>query len=100
MLQLKLYLIYPPMNAERDGVTHVVAEITSSRAINGLELNCGLLLQADDGIGPANGIDLGLQWEVFKEPLKLVAVPQKFERPSRRPHQKGGLHSKIPASAC
>ncbi|MEC0196895.1 hypothetical protein P4H35_11135 [Paenibacillus taichungensis] len=68
------------MNADRDGVTHVVAEIKSRRAINGLELICGLLIQADDGLGPSYGINLGLQWEVFKEPLKLVAVPQKLIR--------------------
>lgn len=80
MSQLKIYLNYPPMRADRDGVTHVVCDIKSSRAINGLELICGFLIQADDVLGPTYGNNQGLQWDVFKEPINLVAGEQRFVR--------------------
>lgn len=80
MSQIKLYLNYPPMNAYKDGVTHVVCDIKSSRAIRGIELICGFLIQADDVLGPTYGNNQGLQWDVFREPINLDEGMQTFVR--------------------
>jgi len=80
MSQLKFYLNYSPKSAERDSVTHVVVDIKSSRAINGLELICGFLIQANENGDPAYGNNQTLAWDVFKEPIDLAAGTQRFVR--------------------
>ncbi|WP_340014665.1 hypothetical protein [Paenibacillus sp. FSL K6-1318] len=80
MSQLKLYLNYPPINAYRDGVTHVVCDIKSSRKIGGLKLIYGFLIQADDVLGPAYGNNQKLQWDVYTEPIKLEEGVNNFAR--------------------
>nr|WP_154895289.1 hypothetical protein [Paenibacillus xylanexedens] len=80
MSQLKLYLNYSPLSAYRDSVTHIVCDIKSSRAINGLELICGFLIQANENGDPSYGNNQTLQWEVFREPINLVAGKQTFIR--------------------
>lgn len=80
MSQVKIYLDYSPLSAYRDGVTHVECTIKSSRAINGLELINGFLIQAVDVGGIWYGNNQGLQWDVFKEPINLVAGTQTFIR--------------------
>lgn len=83
MSQLKIYLNYSPKSADRDGVTHVVCDIKSSRAIEGLELICGFLIQADDN--PSSGYggygnNQGLQWDVYKDPIDLIKGTQTLIR--------------------
>ena len=80
MSQVKIYLNYPPISAYKDGVTHVVCDIKSSREIKGIELICGFLIQADDILGPTYGNNQGLVWDVYKEPINLVEGVQTFIR--------------------
>lgn len=82
MSQLKLYLNYSPKSADKDSVTHVVCDINSSRAINGLELISGFLLQADENPNgsPGYGNNQTLQWDVYKEPINLVKGMNSFVR--------------------